>query len=75
MAVSLTAPPGALGVETASRPTTICPMATTHPAKRRATNQGAAVKEALAAEDTFRSAQDVYATLRASGEKIGRAHV
>lgn len=56
-------------------PTNMAPMAPTQQVKRRATNQGAAVKEALAAEDTFRSAQDVYATLRANGEKIGLSTV
>jgi Fur family ferric uptake transcriptional regulator len=44
-------------------------------AARRATHQGAAVKDALVAQDGFRSAQDVYAVLRAEGHKIGLSTV
>lgn len=43
--------------------------------KPRATRQGAAVKEALNQAGGFRSAQDVYATLRAGGENVGLSTV
>lgn len=43
--------------------------------ERRSTTQGAAVQQALMDQDGFRSAQDVYATLRASGHKIGLSTV
>lgn len=43
--------------------------------KRRATAQGTAIREALEGQDGFRSAQDVYATLRSNGQKIGLATV
>jgi Fur family transcriptional regulator, ferric uptake regulator len=46
-------------------------VATSQPPSRRSTTQGAAVREALLAQDGFRSAQDVYAVLRAEGHKIG----
>jgi Fur family ferric uptake transcriptional regulator len=42
---------------------------------RRSTAQGAAVKEALLAEEGFRSAQEVYAALRGAGQKIGLSTV
>lgn len=42
---------------------------------RRATAQGAAVREALRAEHGFRSAQDVYSALRSAGHKIGLSTV
>jgi len=45
------------------------------PSPRRSTTQGAAVRDALVAQDGFRSAQDVYAALRASGHKIGLSTV
>ena len=37
----------------------------------RSTTQGASVKQALIEADGFRSAQDIYAALRAGGHKIG----
>jgi Fur family ferric uptake transcriptional regulator len=43
--------------------------------KQRATRQGGAVKDALSAADGFRSAQDVYAVLRAQGENVGLSTV
>jgi Fur family ferric uptake transcriptional regulator len=43
--------------------------------KPRATSQGAAVKEALNRAGGFRSAQDVYAALRADGENVGLSTV
>lgn len=43
--------------------------------QQRATAQGAAVREALIEEDGFRSAQEVYATLRSGGHKIGLSTV
>jgi Fur family transcriptional regulator, ferric uptake regulator len=38
---------------------------------QRTTRQGGAVRDALAHLDGFRSAQDVYASLRSSGDTIG----
>ena len=43
--------------------------------RERATKQGAAVRKALAEQDGFRSAQDIYATLRTEGHKIGLSTV
>ena len=43
--------------------------------EQRSTPQGTAVREALAEQDGFRSAQDVYAALRATGHKIGLSTV
>lgn len=43
--------------------------------KHRATAQGAAIRDVLENEDGFRSAQDVYAALRAGGHKIGLSTV
>lgn len=43
--------------------------------RHRATVQGAAIREALEGQDGFRSVQDVYALLRASGHKIGLSTV
>ena len=37
----------------------------------RATRQRAAVAEALGTEHTFRSAQELYESMRASGERVG----
>jgi Fur family ferric uptake transcriptional regulator len=45
------------------------------PASRRSTTQGAAVQQALVEQDGFRSAQEIYAALRASGHKIGLSTV
>ena len=45
------------------------------PAKQRATRQGEAVRDALNAAGGFRSAQDVYAALRATGEAVGLSTV
>jgi Fur family ferric uptake transcriptional regulator len=42
---------------------------------QRATRQGEAVREALRRAGGFRSAQDVYATLRASGATVGLSTV
>lgn len=42
---------------------------------QRSTVQGTAVRDALASHDGFRSAQDVYAQLRADGHKIGLSTV
>lgn len=47
----------------------------TTPAARRSTTQGAAVREALSDQDGFRSAQDIYAALRADGQGIGLSTV
>jgi Fur family ferric uptake transcriptional regulator len=44
-------------------------------ARQRATRQGGAVRDALNAADGFRSAQDVYAALRAQGENVGLSTV
>lgn len=43
--------------------------------RTRSTTQGSAVREALAAEDGFRSAQEVYAGLRGTGHRIGLSTV
>jgi Fur family ferric uptake transcriptional regulator len=56
-------------------PGSIRGVATKTPPARRATSQGAAVKQALIDQDGFRSAQDVYAALRADGHKIGLSTV
>ena len=45
------------------------------PAKQRATKQGEAVRDALNAAGGFRSAQDVYAALRTTGEAVGLSTV
>jgi Fur family ferric uptake transcriptional regulator len=45
------------------------------PAKQRATKQGDAVRDALNAAGGFRSAQDVYAALRTTGEAVGLSTV
>ena len=45
------------------------------PTAHRATTQGAAVRDALTAQEGFRSAQEVYASLRADGHKIGLSTV
>ena len=42
---------------------------------RRSTTQGEAVKNTLIAQEGFRSAQDVYAALRAAGHEIGLSTV
>jgi Fur family transcriptional regulator, ferric uptake regulator len=41
----------------------------------RTTRQGGAVREALRTLDGFRSAQDVYAAMRAGGDSVGLATV
>lgn len=43
--------------------------------ERRSTRQGVAVREALAGQDGFRSAQELHAALLTSGHKIGLATV
>ncbi|SDJ16646.1 Fur family transcriptional regulator, ferric uptake regulator [Frankineae bacterium MT45] len=43
--------------------------------KHRKTRQGDAVKAALLGLDGFRSAQDVYATLRSAGDSVGLSTV
>lgn len=43
--------------------------------RQRATRQGGAVRDALRAAAGFRSAQDVYATLRANGDAVGLSTV
>ena len=43
--------------------------------RHRTTRQGGAIKEALRSAGGFRSAQDVYATLRADGESVGLSTV
>jgi Fur family transcriptional regulator, ferric uptake regulator len=43
--------------------------------RSRTTRQGGVVREALASADGFRSAQSVYADLRAGGETIGLSTV
>ena len=43
--------------------------------RQRATKQGGAVRDALRASSGFRSAQDVYAELRAEGEAVGLSTV
>jgi len=48
---------------------------TAHGVAHRATAQGAAVRDTLTAQDGFRSAQEVYAALRADGQKIGLSTV
>jgi Fur family transcriptional regulator, ferric uptake regulator len=45
------------------------------PSRHRATAQGAAVREALTEEGGFRSAQEVYARLRAAGNSVGLSTV
>jgi Fur family ferric uptake transcriptional regulator len=45
------------------------------PPKQRATKQGDAVRDALSAAGGFRSAQDVYAALRHSGDTVGLSTV
>jgi Fur family ferric uptake transcriptional regulator len=44
-------------------------------ARRRGTRQGGAVRDALAHAEGFRSAQDVYATLRQDGDNVGLSTV
>ena len=44
-------------------------------ARQRATRQGAAVRDALQSAGGFRSAQDVYAVLRAEGGSVGLSTV
>jgi Fur family ferric uptake transcriptional regulator len=43
--------------------------------RERATTQGAAVRQALIEQEGFRSAQDIYATLRTQGHKVGLSTV
>jgi Fur family ferric uptake transcriptional regulator len=43
--------------------------------KRRETRQGAVVRTALSDAEGFRSAQDIYATLRRGGEAVGLSTV
>ncbi len=43
--------------------------------RQRSTQQGAAVRDALLSQEGFRSAQDVYATLRADGQAVGLSTV
>jgi Fur family transcriptional regulator, ferric uptake regulator len=43
--------------------------------RQRATKQGTAVRDALSAAGGFRSAQDVYAVLRANGGSVGLSTV
>lgn len=43
--------------------------------ERRSTRQGVAVREALAEQEGFRSAQELHAALLASGHRIGLATV
>jgi Fur family ferric uptake transcriptional regulator len=43
--------------------------------KHRSTRQGGAVRDALRTAGGFRSAQDVYAALRAQGESVGLSTV
>lgn len=43
--------------------------------RQRATKQGAAVRDALQSAGGFRSAQDVYAVLRAAGGSVGLSTV
>jgi Fur family ferric uptake transcriptional regulator len=45
------------------------------PNRHRSTRQGGAVRDALSAAGGFRSAQDVYATLRANGDAVGLSTV
>lgn len=45
------------------------------PARQRATRQGTAVRDALRTAGGFRSAQDVYAVLRAAGGTVGLSTV
>ncbi len=45
------------------------------PAASRSTTQGAAVRQALLEQDGFRSAQDIYASLRTQGQSIGLSTV
>jgi Fur family transcriptional regulator, ferric uptake regulator len=44
-------------------------------ARQRSTRQGTAVRDALRTAGGFRSAQDVYAVLRAEGEPVGLSTV
>lgn len=46
-----------------------------HTVKQRSTVQGGAVREALRNSPGFRSAQDVYATLRSDGQPVGLSTV
>lgn len=45
------------------------------PGRQRSTQQGSAVREALLGQTGFRSAQDVYALLRADGHTVGLSTV
>jgi len=45
------------------------------PRSQRSTSQGSAVREELIHQEGFRSAQEVYAALRASGHKVGLSTV
>jgi Fur family transcriptional regulator, ferric uptake regulator len=45
------------------------------PTRERSTTQGAAVRQALVEQDGFRSAQDIYSTLRGAGHKVGLSTV
>lgn len=48
---------------------------TVHTHQTRQTRQGAAVEAALAANDAFRSAQELFAQMRADGETVGLSTV
>ena len=48
---------------------------TTRPPRQRSTRQGVAVRQALQEQPGFRSAQDIFATLRAQGHKVGLSTV
>ena len=50
-------------------------VSTPQAGRERSTSQGAAVRRALGEQDGFRSAQDIYATLRAEGQKVGLSTV
>jgi Fur family ferric uptake transcriptional regulator len=48
---------------------------TTGGIRKRETRQGGVVREALSQAEGFRSAQDIYATLRRAGEAVGLSTV
>lgn len=47
----------------------------TSPSRNRTTAQGVVVRDALRAEKAFRSAQDIYASLRSAGHSVGLSTV
>jgi Fur family ferric uptake transcriptional regulator len=64
-----------LGLVTITASLDDVPETSPHHAARRSTAQGSAVREALLADEGFRSAQEIYAVLRGEGQRIGLSTV